>query len=1077
MDKKHQLTLIKKSKDTFSYFKGLQLKSSVFKVAVSKGKNLIDGYVEDNNIEYYVWTNVNTDGSLSPYNCSCSDDNSKKHICEHLIAFITYILDNNVYNRGAEFKVRKSKPIEALPFSEINFLKNSIDNTYKKIPINIQLHLDFKRYSFYNKSILVFIKIGSERLYKIKNIQVLINSITSGENLYLGKNFTYMPNKMCFTGIDKKIIKFFLDYYTYQIKDIEYQYNDKSTLVLSGNSANQFYSAMWNYFGTDKIINISNQIKDVQNDLDININLKEEEENILMEVNYDNKGKIFPLVNDFEFIYNNESETIIKLDKNKAMLFKKLYSIKTREKQTIFRINTHQRKDFIINFFNKIKNFCNIKVSDNLNELVLKESLVPKIYFDIWKNGIKSEIEFSYGEKVINPLLDKSDASDLIGRDLELEQKVLSNLEYIGMEKKKEYMTLKDDEKIVKLITGGLDELKKESEIYYSEDFKKLQVKDLKKIKFGISVSDGSLLSMKIDSQEFDQDELNEILESLKFKKKYIKLKRGSIINIDTPEIKNFSELLNTLDVDFKKIKDSEFKLNKNRAIFINNYITDNNIEYTDANGKFDMIVNDILNPKEIDYTLDSAISTILRDYQKTGVKWLKTLSHYNFGGILADDMGLGKTIQVLALLKTEKNNNNIHKPSIVISPTSVVYNWKAESEKFTPELTLLIIDGKSDLRKENINKCNDYDFIITSYGLLKNDIEEYKKIEFNYIFLDESQHIKNPFTQNSEAVKELTAQSCFALTGTPIENNLTELWSIFDFIMPGYLSTHSKFVKKFEKPIIKNNDQRVLKVLSKLIKPFLLRRLKSDVLKELPEKIESNFIVQMKEEQRKIYTVLHMQAKKEIEDEISIKGYQKSRLKILSILTRIRQICSHPGMFIENYEGGSGKVDAVMELINNSLDSNHTILLFSQFTKMLAILKSELDKEKIEYFYLDGSTKSQDRLELSNRFNNGERKVFLVSLKAGGTGLNLIGADTVIHTDPWWNPAVEDQATDRAYRIGQNNMVQVYKIITKGTIEEKIIELQLKKKNLINSVIQPGENLITKLEESELREILEYNI
>ncbi len=357
---------------------------------------------------------------------------------------------------------------------------------------------------------------------------------------------------------------------------------------------------------------------------------------------------------------------------------------------------------------------------------------------------------------------------------------------------------------------------------------------------------------------------------------------------------------------------------------------------------------------------------------------------------------------------------------------------------------------------------------------MLRRDIDLYKDIKFQYCFLDEAQHIKNPNTLNAKTAKQINSGMNFALTGTPIENSITELWSIFDFVMPGYLLSHSKFLKKFETPITKYSDQNALNELGRHIRPFILRRLKKDVLKDLPEKIETKIVCEMTEEQKKIYLAYLKKAKAEVAIELQTHGFEKSQIKILSLLTRLRQICCHPSLFIENYNGESGKIQVLEEIMTDAFDSGHRILLFSQFTSMLEIIKQFLERKGIEYFYLDGTTKSEDRVEMVKSFNQGTGKLFLISLKAGGTGLNLTGADMVIHFDPWWNPAVEDQASDRAHRIGQKNVVQVMKLITQGTIEDKIFELQQKKKEMIDSVIQPGETLLSKMSESEILELFE---
>jgi SNF2 family DNA or RNA helicase len=433
--------------------------------------------------------------------------------------------------------------------------------------------------------------------------------------------------------------------------------------------------------------------------------------------------------------------------------------------------------------------------------------------------------------------------------------------------------------------------------------------------------------------------------------------------------------------------------------------------------------------------------------------------------------MGLGKTFQVLAFIREEIKNSKL--PSIVIAPTSLIYNWYDEATKFVPDLTVLVIAGTKNERSLKMEELNNYNLIVTSFGLLKNDIDQYTEREFNYCIVDEAQNIKNAQTLNSDSVKRIRAKCCFALTGTPVENNLVDLWSIFDFVLPGHLPSYSKFLQVFEKPIVKDNDKEAAQRLSEYIRPFVLRRLKRDVLKELPDKIESVISTRMTPEQEKLYNSFMEKGVYEIKKHINNTGFEKSRFEILALLTRLRQICSHPSLFIGDYPGGSGKLELLFEIIENSLIGEHRMLIFSQFSTMLDLIKAGLEERNIHYFSLDGKTPSSERTELAKRFNEGEASVFLISLKAGGTGLNLIGADIVVHFDPWWNPAVEDQASDRAYRIGQTKAVQIFKLITHNTIEEKIYALQQRKKDLIESVIKSGEYLEDSLSEAEILEVL----
>ena len=433
---------------------------------------------------------------------------------------------------------------------------------------------------------------------------------------------------------------------------------------------------------------------------------------------------------------------------------------------------------------------------------------------------------------------------------------------------------------------------------------------------------------------------------------------------------------------------------------------------------------------------------------------------------------GFGKTLQIITLLKSETKSKE-KTTSIVVCPSTLVLNWKAEIEKWCSSIKVLIIRGKAKERKEKLEDYKDYDLLITSYDLLKRDIENYEDKNFKLIIADEAQYIKNSSTQNATSLKSLNGETKFALTGTPIENSIAELWSIFDFIMPGYLYGYSKFKKKFEEPILKYEDKEALQRLKRLISPFILRRVKKDVLTELPDK---NIIVmknEMEEEQERLYLSYLAQTKKEIAEEINDNGFEKSKFKILMLLTRLRQICCHPGLFIDNYKGSSGKLNQCMDLVSDAIESGHKILLFSSYTSMFPIIEKELDKKKIKFLKLIGSTPVNDRIQMVDEFNNNDEiKVFLISLKAGGTGLNLTSADVVIHYDPWWNVSSENQATDRAYRIGQKNSVQVYKLITSNSIEEKINKMQERKEKLSKDVLSTKETFINKMTKEEILDL-----
>lgn len=547
-------------------------------------------------------------------------------------------------------------------------------------------------------------------------------------------------------------------------------------------------------------------------------------------------------------------------------------------------------------------------------------------------------------------------------------------------------------------------------------------------------------------------------------------MKDGSFLNLDNEYFNTIQRLVEDLNVTEEALEEGHIEAPKYRSLYLDSLVKNNAWIQADKSQNFKEMIRSVNESDESDFEPSETLKPILRSYQLTGFKWLKSLSEYSLGGILADDMGLGKTIQIISLLSSDNGS----KPSIVVCPTSLVYNWKSETEKFSPDISTLIISGTSLERCGLIESINDYDLILTSYDLIKRDIEYYKGIEFKYCILDEAQYIKNSSTQNAKAVKLLKSEVRFALTGTPVENSLADLWSIFDFIMPGYLLSYKNFKEKYEFPIVKDEDKDMLQRLNKQIQPFILRRLKKDVLKELPDKIETIAYAQMEATQRKLYAAELMKLNREFKNEIKENGYERSQIKILSMLTKLRQICCDPSLCYDDYDGGSAKLDLCMEIVKNSIENNHKVLIFSQFTSMLKIIENQLELNGIKYFVLTGATKSMERLDLANKFNLDKTPVFLISLKAGGTGLNLTGADVVIHFDPWWNISAQNQATDRTHRIGQNNKVQVFKLISRNTIEEKIEKLQQNKKELADSVIRKGEILINSLSNDEIDQLFQ---
>ncbi len=537
---------------------------------------------------------------------------------------------------------------------------------------------------------------------------------------------------------------------------------------------------------------------------------------------------------------------------------------------------------------------------------------------------------------------------------------------------------------------------------------------------------------MKLDIDGVDSNEYREIFSSYKNNNRLYRMKNGAYLDLKDNDLEQAFKLIDILNIynDFDNMK-----IPNNKAIYLEKLIEDEDLSFVNGSKYVSNVVKKFDKVKSKNYEIPKDLNATLRDYQVSGFEFFKTLSDYQFGGILADEMGLGKTIQTIAFLLSNKD-----KKSIVITPTALIYNWKNEFEKFAPTLKVGLLHAAKSEREKILDNIDNYDVILTTYTTYKNDIDKYKNINFDYCIIDEAQNIKNPDAIITKAIKNVNAKVKFALTGTPIENNLMELWSIFDFIMPGYLYNKSKF-----KSIFVNNDKNIIE-LKNLIKPFILRRTKKEVITELPDKIEQKIIIDLEKEHKRAYKgYVNLITRK-------IKENNQDNITVFSYLTKLRQLCLSPELMVKNYQGKNSKLDVLINIIK--IHSDEKILVFSQFTKVLEVIGKRLNEENISYSYLDGKTSAKDRVKLVEEFNTNNNKVFLISLKAGGTGLNLTSANIVVHFDPWWNPAVEDQASDRAHRIGQKNVVNVIKLIAKGTAEERVINLQETKKELIEDVI-----------------------
>lgn len=598
-------------------------------------------------------------------------------------------------------------------------------------------------------------------------------------------------------------------------------------------------------------------------------------------------------------------------------------------------------------------------------------------------------------------------------------------------------------------------------EIFVSDAIESLQQKKNVSFSVGITIKN-DLLEIDVDSIDIPSDELQAVLDTYKRKKKYHKLKNGQVITMDLDGFTHLDDMFKKYDVSSKDFKDGKTTVPMYRAFSLEEDAkTSKELQFNRSN-TFKKVMENITNTKHDPLTIKEQYLPVLREYQEEGVQWLHTLQNYHFNGILADDMGLGKTLQAITLLDSHHTGT-----SLVIAPASLLLNWQDEITKFAPDLKAEVIHGSKQARKAVVSSALEYDILITSYDYIRRDTELYQGINFEYVVLDEAQYIKNPKTKNAQSVKTLQAKHRLVLTGTPIENSLAELWSIFDFLMKGYLYSYSHFQKRFEIPIVKEKDEKAQEELKKLITPFVLRRTKKEVLKELPDKIEKTITIEFNDAQHKLYLGNLMQVNENLQSQLKVDAVNK--IQILAMLTRLRQICCDPRLVYENMDHPSSKMEACLELIETLKENNKKILLFSSFTSLLDLLQIELTKRNISHYVLTGSVDKAKRRQLVQQFQEDDTTIFLISLKAGGTGLNLTAAEAVIHYDPWWNMSAQNQATDRAHRIGQKNILEVYKLIMEGSIEQKIATLQLQKKDLADAFVEGNEGSISAMSSQEI--------
>ncbi len=742
-----------------------------------------------------------------------------------------------------------------------------------------------------------------------------------------------------------------------------------------------------------------------------------------------------------------------------------------------FQIGRNKLTDFYYSMLPQLEDIFTVMEEDSEEiHKYLPPEVVFIFYLDAEGNDLTCRVTARYGDRecsvVDSAVTDGRNAHyagfRLEGREREIFFLTKQLFPYVDVEKDLFYCNGEEDI-IYEVLSHGVETLAELGEVKCTNAFRSLNIVKKMHMTVGVSVS-GGLLDMEIETEDISREELLDVLKGYKLHKKYYRLKNGDFVNLEDENLQMLKEMMDAMHLPPKEFIKGKIHLPVYRTLYLDKLLEEKEGFYTNRNHTFRKMVKNFKTISDADYEVPDSLKRVMRSYQKNGFKWLKTLESCQFGGILADDMGLGKTVQAISFLLSGKKEGVT---TLVVAPASLVFNWGEEFGRFGPELKVQLITGDQQERQKRIEEYADYDVSVTSYDLLRRDISYYEGKKFTYEIIDEAQYIKNHTTAAAKAVKVIDSRMRIALTGTPIENRLSELWSIFDFLMPGFLYSYEVFKRDVETRIVKYDDKDAMSRLQRMVAPFIMRRLKSDVLKDLPDKLEEVRYVKFDKIQQTAYDaqVVHMQEMLTKQDD---EDFNKNKMKVLAELTRLRQICCDPGLCFDNYDGGSAKLDSCIELVQSAMDGGHKMLLFSQFTSMLDIIRTRLDERGISYYVITGETSKEKRLQLVKAFNGDDVPVFLISLKAGGVGLNLTGADVVIHYDPWWNVAAQNQATDRAHRIGQTKKVTVYKLIARHSVEEKILKLQETKRDLAEQVMNGGLGQLGSMSRDELLELLQ---
>ncbi len=1054
-------------------------KGSVQEIRKLQGGRIYECMVREQNKVFKQGFEFNKHGILERTKCDCEEFSQTPGHCRHAVAALLAIREQIL--SGDRGDTDSQAAIDQIMENWQHFQQIGTAPTRKYLRVEWTFIYERSPYR-QGRQYYISMKIGDERTYIVPAIDVLLDAIRDEQVLTFTSKFSYLPNEHTFHGKDLQVIQILQE-----IRELSRLVGESSNphgrsifrdkkVALTPAFAMRFLKTMQGEFISVELPDRKlDKVPVFAADLPIQFTLSKQENLELWAEYY---GNILSLFDTNEcFIYN---DMIYLVTEYQQSVIKSLQLVFGKNRTRSIIVPQEHQEQFVSNMLHFVAKKSKVRIEDRLQEQLNQQPLIVKAYLDYHERTLYCELQFHYGEIAINPYeeavsnpyqaenVTQSENSVITVRDLQRERHICQLFDEWQFQHVDAQMCLSDEQQLFTFIVEKMPILHEHAQVYCTDAFQVIEKTKSPKVRGKFHVNKSmNMFEVSFDTSGIAAEDLAGVLSAIQQKKRFYRLQDGAFISLLTGEngdLERIAHVIDMLHLDKRELMQGSVQLPLYKALLVDDVDQESLHDVFERDEQFLQFVKEIRNHSDMEYPVPETIGSVLRPYQATGYQWFRTLEYFGFGGVLADDMGLGKTIQAISFIVSLKLRDA--EPALVIAPTSLVYNWQNEFAAFAPDLDVLVVSGNQYERQLQLEDIQSADVIVTSYPLVRRDIEQYTRMHFSVCILDEAQFLKNPVTQTAQSVKMLQAKSFFALTGTPIENSLSDLWSIFDCVLPGYFPPLQQFQRIYEQDNLKDLHGR--------ISPFVLRRLKKDVLQELPEKIENRYISALTHEQKKIYLAYLEQIKGNVGEILKQGTFAKSKIRILAALTRLRQICCHPGLFVEGYTGESGKLLQLIEIVEESLAGGHRLLIFSQFSSMLKIIRTVMEEHQVSYFYLDGSTPALERMDMANQFNQGDKDVFLISLKAGGTGLNLTGADTVVLYDLWWNPAVEDQAADRAHRIGQQKVVQVIRMIAQGTIEEKIYELQQQKRHLVDQVIRSGETLLTKLTEAEIRDLLD---